>query len=367
MKILYIITQADGGGAQKYVLDLAKHFGGFIAAGTESDELFKAAKKLGIPTFALSHLKRNIQPWHDVLAIWEIKRLIKKTNPDIVHLNSSKAGFLGSIAGKLAGKKVVFTAHGFFYFKRAKAVIRWAYTFLEKFASRFRDIIIAVSEEDANLAKHNQLLSHDRIITIHNGIDPIRFKDSGAARKYLGLKNTTFVFGSIAQYYKRKGLDILIQAVSLLPAEERLNLEIILLGQGPEKNNLQELIEQKNLSSIIKLAGFVPEAPTYLKAFNVFVLPSRREGFPYVLLEAMQAGLPIIATTVGGNKEAVANSAILVEADDAILLSQAMSSLRSDGELANELSAQALERSRLFSKQTMLEQTTKVYTSLMSR
>src|SRR5580700_5834833 len=126
MKILYVINQADGGGAQKYVLDMAEHFKGSIAAGTEASQLFDQAKKRGINTFPLRHLKRNISPWHDLAAIFEIKKLILTERPDIIHLNSSKAGFLGSVAGRLAGVKVVFTAHGFFYFKNASWPVKWA-------------------------------------------------------------------------------------------------------------------------------------------------------------------------------------------------------------------------------------------------
>src|SRR6185436_2761697 len=98
MKILYIITQADGGGAQKYTLDLARHFNGAIAAGDEATKLLDAAKADGLKTYPLKHLKRDINLWHDFLAMWEIRALIDSIKPDIVHLNSTKAGILGSFA-----------------------------------------------------------------------------------------------------------------------------------------------------------------------------------------------------------------------------------------------------------------------------
>src|SRR5512135_3762816 len=98
MKILYIITQADGGGAQKYTLALARHFGGTVAAGSEAGQLFDDARSLQLTAYGLRHLKRSINPWHDFLACVEIRQLVKNTNPDIVHLNSTKAGILGSFA-----------------------------------------------------------------------------------------------------------------------------------------------------------------------------------------------------------------------------------------------------------------------------
>ena len=115
MRILYVITQADGGGAQKYTLALAKHFNGAIAAGNEAERLFIDAQRAGLKTFELTHLKRNINLWHDVLAVWEIRKLIKSYNPDIVHLNSSKAGILGSFACIGTKAKMIFTAHGFVF------------------------------------------------------------------------------------------------------------------------------------------------------------------------------------------------------------------------------------------------------------
>src|SRR5574337_45429 len=139
MKILYVITLADGGGAQQYTLELAKYFKGAIAAGTEEQKLFADAQAAGLPTFGLRHLKRNINPWHDLLAIFELRRLIRELKPDIIHLNSTKAGFLGSIAGWLAGTKVVFTAHGFRYLEPLSPAGKRFYLMVEKFASLFRD------------------------------------------------------------------------------------------------------------------------------------------------------------------------------------------------------------------------------------
>src|ERR1700690_3366587 len=110
MKILFIITQGHGGGAQKYTLALAKHFGGAIAAGLEDSELFRAAQLAGVKTFPLQHLMRDINPLQDFLAMLEIRQLIKNLDVDVVHLNSSKAGVLGSFAAIGLKKKVIFTA-----------------------------------------------------------------------------------------------------------------------------------------------------------------------------------------------------------------------------------------------------------------
>ncbi len=363
-KILYIITSADGGGAQKYALDLARAFGGAIAAGTEATQLFDQAEDLRLTTYKLKHLKRNINPWHDILAIGEIYRLIKKERPDIVHLNSSKAGFLGSIAGKLAGAKVVFTAHGFFYFKRSAWPIKLAYTILERTASLFRDFIITVSEEDRQQAIQHHLINPVKIQTIHNGITTPLFIDKSQARKELGIIDQTFLLGNVAQLYNRKAINIFIEALDLISAELKKKIKVVIIGEGPGRQQFEQLIAQKNLGDIFLLPGYKPNAGSLIKAFDVFVLSSRREGFPYVILEAMQAGLPIIATDVGGVPEALGQAGILVPPENPQALADAITKLINNPDLMSDLSAKALIRSQNFTQEKMLAETEKIYKKL---
>jgi glycosyltransferase involved in cell wall biosynthesis len=252
MKILYLITQADNGGAQKYVLSLAQHFNGEIAAG-EGRYLYEEAKKLNLPIHHLKHLKRKINLLEDFLAFIEIFRLIRRVNPEIVHVNSSKVGFLGSIAGKLCGKKIVFTAHGFVFLETKSVTARGFYIFSEWFASFFRDRIIAVSDEDRRQALKNKIISAKKIVTVHNGLGKIDFLDRTEARKQLNLSESEFVIGSIANFYQTKALDLLINAFGLLPKDLQQRYCLLIIGDGPEKINLTKLISSLGLSDRIIL------------------------------------------------------------------------------------------------------------------
>ncbi len=367
MRLLYIITSADGGGAQKYVLDLAEYFKAPIAAGNETGRLFEQAKARGLSTFGLKHLKRNLHPRHDFLAVGEIYRIIKLTNPDIVHLNSSKAGVLGAVAAKLARKKVIFTAHGMYYFTNTPPLKRWAYALAEKFAALFWDRLIAVSKKDASLALKYHLLPAKNINAIYNGLPPIVFLPRDQAQKQLGASPDKIILGCVAQYYHRKGLDILIQAAAALPQQLRQNTEIFLIGQGPERTNLEKLIRDLNLQKTVSLKNFQAQASTLLKALDVFVLPSRYEGLPYALLEAMQAGLPIIATKVGGNAEALGDAGVLVEPENSKALAEAITNLIGNEPMRSTLSQKALEQSKLFTEEKMLAETEKVYIKMLNR
>ncbi|MEK7618590.1 MAG: glycosyltransferase [Patescibacteria group bacterium] len=350
MKILYIITQADGGGAQKYVLALAKHFGGSIAAGDEAQQLFTDARAAGLNVYPLKHLKREIHPWHDFWAIWEIRQLIKAAKPDIVHLNSTKAGVLGSFATIGIKTKTVFTAHGFRFLEPLPFALRMFYLALEKIASSYRDFIIAVSDADKRAALENKIIDGGKIQTIHKGISNIDFLTREEARKQLGLHADKKIYGTIANNYFTKGLDILV-------------------ATGPTYGNLIAVIgkvsAEKKSTDNIRYLGYKPNASIYWKAFDIAIFPSRKEGFPFALLEAMQAGLPIIATQVGGIPEALGDAGLLVKPENPTRLAEAIDSLLNSPALAEGLAAKAKQRSQEFTEEKMFSETEKIYLKLL--
>lgn len=369
MRILYIITQGDAGGAQRYVLDLAKAFGGQIATGTESDRLAAMAEDAGISVHRLFHLKRSISPLDDMLAIWDIVQLIKKTSPDIIHLNSSKAGFIGSMVKLFSDVKIVYTAHGFVFNEPGRGF----YATLERFASRFRDYIIAVSEADLKSALSRNIIAPSKISVVNNGIGEIQFLNKVSARQYLGIPLDKVVIGTIANFYTTKGIDVLIRAAVLIPREHRQHLFFAVMGDGEKRQEYEKLIEQLRLQDCFKLTGSRELASHYLRAFDIFTLPSRKEGFPYALLEALQAGLPIVATNVGGNSEALQDAGVLVPSENPPVLSETLVNLifgkgpEGGIEKLTELSGKAITRSQDLTLQTMIQKTQKVYNMVLSR
>ncbi len=364
MKILYIVTQADLGGAQKSVLLLAKHFNGLIAAGEAKNELFEEANKHGIASCRLKYLTRGVSPIFDLLSIFEIYRLVKKIKPDIVHLNSSKAGFVGSIAAKLAGAKVIFTARGFVFNEPHSPFVKYILIGLEKFASLFRDQIITVSEFDRQSALKHHLINPEKISTIHNAIPQIEFLTKAEAQNALSLQKDKFAIGTIANFYKTKGLDVFVQAVAKLGSEVKNKIQVTIIGEGPEDSELKSLIQKYNLENIFNLAGQKQNASQYLKTFDLFVLPSRKEGFPLVLLEAMQAELPIIASDVGGNKEALEDAGTMVETENPKDLARAISLLVTDSAIRESRAARTSEQTKKFTLENLYSQMEMVYKKL---
>lgn len=363
MNILYIITSGDMGGAQYYVLKLAQAFKGSIVTGAEKDELVASANKLGIKTYQLPSLKRAISPWYDCWALFDLVRLVKQLKPDIIHLNSSKAGFIGSLIKIFVPKVIiVYTAHGFVFNEPGSKLKTVFYTFMEKLASRFRDYIIAVSEADRQSALKKHIINPNKISVIYNGLSAIPFVSKAVARQELGLPGQGFIAGTLSNHYHTKGLDILIQAVSQLSNTE---VHFAVIGQGPIQNQLETQINNLHLNDRILLLGHKKAASTYLAAFDMFIMPSRKEGFPFAILEAMQAGLPIIASNVGGIPEALSDAGILVPPQDPAALAQAIKHLITNPGIAAKLSIKAHERARMFTLDEMTKRINTVYEQLL--
>ncbi|MAG28845.1 hypothetical protein CL632_01715 [bacterium] len=304
-KILYIITQSEFGGAQRYIYDLATNldksqYNIHIATGNGNGELIDRLKAQKLPTYSIKHLIRSISPISDIKAYFEIKKLITEVKPDVVHLNSSKAGVLGSMAAKsLKVPKIIYTVHGFVFNEPMSPIKKWIYKKAELINAKRVHKMIAVSEFDKQEG-FKIGIDENKITTIHNGIDAnISFIDRVEARAKLNISNQYKLIGCIANFYRTKGLDILIAAMA------NINAQLIIIGDGMLRKQLRGQIKKLHLSNKVFLAGSIPNANKYLKAFDLFVLASRKEGLSYTILEAASAAIPIVATKVGGTPEII--------------------------------------------------------------
>lgn len=301
-KLLFVITKAAWGGAGRYVFDLAtalsEDYDVAVAMGGEG-LLSEKLRTKGIRIIPLPSLTRDISQKHDVAAFFALMRLFRRERPDIVHLNSSKAGALGALAGRLSGvRRIVFTAHGW-AFNEPVPPLSKAFRWTASLATvMLCHRVIAVSDFDR---VHSPLGLE--VEMIHNGVAPVSFLEPGEARERLLAgtgQSPAFIVGTIAELTRNKGLDTLIEAFSRTD-----HARLVIIGEGEERSSLERLIAAKGLAERVTLLGFVENASTLLRGFDLFALASRKEGLPYVLLEAGLAGVPVIATTVGGIPEIV--------------------------------------------------------------
>lgn len=308
-RILLLVTQADWGGVQSFLVKFAKSLiqdghEVMLAAGGDG-ELWQAAKEAGVQTAHLKHMKRDINPIQDFFAYREIKNLIDTFKPQAIHLNSSKMGALGSLAAQNSKTKprVVYRIGGWSFLEPIAGWKRWIYRTTEKHSAVFKDIIITVHPGDAELASRLGIKPRQQIITVPNGLSDDftgNLCSHAEAKERLGLSDQAYVFGTVANAYATKNLLDYLDAVKPIH-DDRPDCSFVIIGDGPELEKLKEKREKLKLDRLF-LTGHRDDANRLYRAFDVFVLPSVKEGMPWTLLEAMSAGIPIVATDVGANR-----------------------------------------------------------------
>ena len=294
------MTLAEVGGAQSYVRDLVDGAGeaGFDVAVAAHGEgpLKTAAAELGVPFFPLTQVRRKVSPLHDPLGIVELIRLFRRLRPDVVHLNSSKAGVLGRIAAFASRVPVrIFTAHGW-AFKAAAGFDSRLYLLADRAVEPLTSMVICVSENERRAGLAAGVCSAKRSIVIRNAVEV------GAAPSRAGGDETPVQVVSVGRLAPPKDFSTLVTAVARLP-EGRAHLRIV--GDGPLRDELEAQTRALGIAAAVEFVGEVPDARLCLGDADVFVLASLSEGMPVSVLEAMASGLPVVASAVDGLDEVV--------------------------------------------------------------
>ncbi|MFN8223543.1 MAG: glycosyltransferase family 4 protein [Gaiellales bacterium] len=337
-RVLLVVTLAETGGAQAYVRDLVPGLVGefdVTVAAHGPGPLADAVRERGAAFVPLRHVRRAISP-RDVLGLFELWRLCRRLRPRIVHANSSKAGILGRIAGWAARVDVrLFTAHGW-AFKATTGAAATLYLWADRLVRPLATTVICVSrtEETAGLAAG--VCSPGRTVTIYNGVE---LGAPPAPRR----PGTPVRIVSVGRLAEPKDFGTLLAAIAR-PALGTVELE--LLGDGPQRAALEAMARRLGIADLTHFLGEVGDVPDRLRRADVFVLSSRSEGLPISVLEAMAAGLPIVATAVGGLGELVDDgvTGLLVPAGDVNALAEALATLAADPARCQTLGAASRRR-----------------------
>lgn len=375
IKVLFVITKSNWGGAQRYVFDLAtglpqEQFEVAVALGG-SGTLVQKLQEKNIRVLPILSLIRDVDTTSDISAFFELWSIFRHEKPGVVHLNSAKAGGVGALAARLAGvQKIIFTAHGWAFNEERSFISRIIIKIFSWITVVLSHKTIAVSEAVKNDAQKWPFIA-GKVVTIKNGITETEFFDRKEARLRLFARGNirvpenAFVVGSIAELHNNKGLESAIEALAKLVVKNH-SLYYFILGDGEEKELLNALVGQRGLQGRVFLLGFVDNASHYLPAFDAFILPSIKEGLPYVILEAGLAGLPVVASRVGGIPEVIedGSTGILVPARNPEAIAESLEKLVTDQPLAKRLGEALRERVRVeFSLKRMLVDTIALYTN----
>lgn len=380
-RVLLAITKSELGGAPRYVYHLAtllpRHGFDTVVACGGTDWLVQELHNARIPTIEVPELApdRVFRTWTEVRALVRLHGIIQKHAFDIVHANSTRAGFLARLAAHAADVPVViFTAHGFFFEEPMRPLRKALYRFAERTAARFTDAIITVSEADRRAALRGRICPPDKLVTIYNGLDKEQldrdFWQAGTGREALRRGfGPGPVIGTVAMLYPTKGIRFLITAARRVLARYP-EARFVIVGEGPHRSELEELVSRANLSARVSFVGRHDDVRRILGAFDLFVLPSVKEGLPYAVLEAMAAARPIVATRVGGIPEIIMHgrSGLLVPPGEAEPLAEAIISLLADPQDARQMGEEARKSIMRedFSADSMVAKTAQLYTRLLA-
>lgn len=366
MKIAYVITRADAvGGASIHVRDLA---GAMLARGHEvlvllggDGPVTEQLTSAGVPFRALRYLQRSLHPLRDARALGEMISVVREVKPDLVSTHTAKAGWIGRAACARLGVPAVYTAHGWSIGSRMSAPLSAVFTVAERAASRWTDAIICVCEYERRLALEKRVARAEKLHVVYNGVRDIpaglRAKPGAAPARIC----------SVARFEAPKDHVTLLRALARVRSQ---SWELELIGDGPLQPEIRRLAAELGLNGRIHFSGYQRDPAPALAAAQVFVLSSRSEGFPRSVLEAMRAGLPVVASDVGGVGEAVKNggTGLLVPGGSPEALAAALDALLGESSERQRLgaAARAAYESR-FRLEAMVENTVAIYATVLKR
>lgn len=358
-RIAYLITNSEIGGAQAHVADLMlamrQHAEVTLLAGGDGP-LLDAARAAGIPCTRLAHMDNALSPVRAARAAHELHQALRACAPDLIHTHSAKASALGRVAGWLAGIPVIYTVHGFAFKRQAPVRQRWAARVAEWMLAPLTNQLICVSEGERQLAA-GLPLDAARLTVIRNGL-----QDVGArATPEAPLRRVVMV----ARFAAPKRPDVAIEgfAAANLP-----DASLVIAGDGPRRATVQATVAAQ-WPGRIDLPGNVRDIPALLASAQTFVLVSDHEAFPLSVLEAMRAGLPVIASDLPGIREQLDDGrcGIVLSDNRPATLARALQALASDPVRRTALGRAARQRwEQLYGLAPMIQSTWMVYQHALS-
>ena len=364
MARVLLVSQPTDGGVFRHVRDLAE---GLPAHGFD---VALAAPPLTGPapadTVMVLPLVRPPSPGADARAVAGLVRAVRAYRPDLVHAHSSKAGAVARLARAFVpGTPVVYTPHGYahagYFESRAQ---RQAYALAERALTPLASRIVCVCDAERRLALG--LGAGHRARLVYNGIDAPA--EVPVHPQVAALRERGPVIATVTLLRPGKGIDTLLDAMPAVLAAHP-GAQLVIAGGGAERERLEERARARGVAAAVHFLGFVPETTGVVRAADVFVSSSWAESFPYVVLEAMALGRPIVATRVGGLSEAVqdGDSGVLVAPRDSGALARAVGGLLSEPAAADAMGARARSRvTTRFTRERMLEGLADVFRQLLS-
>lgn len=387
-KILHIITRSDmGGSAQNTLLTCIElprsKYEVVLVQGlshesnmTESEGRAVArnvqrARENGVKVISVASLVRRINPVRDIQAFFSLLRLIVREKPAIVHTHTSKAGLLGRWAAWIAGVPIiVHTPHGHVFYGHFSIIVTPLFFLIEKITALITDRIVALTAGEKNDYTALAVYYPENIEIIHSGVNINQYAqvriDIPEKKRSLGLDTDALVVGTVGWLLPIKGSMHLLNAMVKI-WQNRSDVELVYVGKG----DLQESLKQRSLtmgvSEKVNFLGWRDDVNEIIPVFDLLALPSLNEGMGRVLVEAMAAGKPVVASNVGGIPDLVdhGKNGFLVKPGDENGLAGAIEKLLADKKMRLEMGARGRAMAENFGVDKMIEKIDSLYQDLL--
>ncbi len=362
MRVTHVITRLIRGGAQLTLYNLVRGLRDRgidceVVSGPEEGSEGSILPEMramggGLEVTLLPSLGREVNPWRDAAALAALARHFARSGSSLIHTHTSKAGLLGGLAARLAGvPAVVYTAQGHIFAGQGavpsvtdRPGMRPLFMALRRLAEGCSDRVVALTPADLEEQVALGLAPREKYAVIPNGVDPEPFShlpSKAEARRALGLPAESSLVITVGRLSPEKGQDVLLEALAAIPDP---SIQVVLVGDGPLRASLEARARQPDLAGRVHFLGLRKDVPDCMAAADLYVLPSRYEAQGMVVVEAMMASLPIVASRVGGVPGILEHgvTGILVPPADPIALAAAMR-LEPDPVMASRARRGALE------------------------
>lgn len=361
-RVLHVITRLTMGGSSENTIGTLTMLGaaGFecvlaVSRRESEAEIVRALEGCACRVVDVPMLSREVSPLGDLAAVVALARLMRRERPAIVHTHTSKAGFVGRLAARLAGIPVVIHqphGHVFYgYWGRARTAL---FVRLERLAAHWADRIVTLTERGTVEHLALRIGRREQYVTIPSGVPTAdiraRALPAAEARGRLGLAPNAFVIAGVGRFVRVKGFDLLVEALPVVAAAVP-STRVLLIGEGPERGALEARARTLGIAGRLTITGAVGDVPACLAAADVLAAPSRNEGMGRALVEAMALGIPVVGAAVGGIPSVVADGECgeLVPAENPAALASALVRLARDPNRRAKLGEAARRHAERFS------------------
>jgi glycosyltransferase involved in cell wall biosynthesis len=394
IRVIHVITRLDmGGSAQETLLTVLtldpQYYKVILIKGSTSESAMTSAElqnvnqqlaaacDRGVEIINLPSLVRRISPWNDLKTFVLLWSLIRRHKPHIVHTHTSKAGVLGRLAAWLARVPVIIhKPHGHVFYGHFGPRLSRFFLFIERLLGGMADHVVALTPIEARDYLTLKVLKADKISIIHSGVELNRYqitpKKRQQKKKELDIPPDSFVIGYVGWLTPIKGVTYLVSGMAKVVGKYPKSL-LVLVGKGDDKGEeeikLKEQVERAGLKDKVYFLGWRSDVDEIMGCFDIFVLPSLNEGMGRVLVEAMAAGLPIVASRVGGIPDLVKDgkNGLLVSPADGSALEEAICDLIADKEKRKRMGVAGKKMCRRYSAEAMMEQIDDLYAGLVKK